>query len=150
MKLSSSAFKPGGKIPSEYTCDGDNVCPPLSISDVPAGAKCLAILMDDPDVPKSIREDGMWDHWVVFNIPPQVREIEKGREPEGTRGRGTAGNLDYYGPCPPDREHRYFFKLYALSAKLDLPEKSSKAEVQKAMAGRILEKAELMGRYERK
>jgi Raf kinase inhibitor-like YbhB/YbcL family protein len=117
MKLTSSAFEPGGKIPSEYTCDGANICPPLSIRDVPAEAKSLAIIMDDPDVPKGIRPDGIWDHWVVFNIAPHVREIKKGKEPEGTRGRGTGGNLNYYGPCPPDREHRYFIKLYALDAK---------------------------------
>ena len=105
--------------------------------------------MDDPDVPKSIRPDGMWDHWVVFNIPPHVREIKKGKAPEGTPGKGTGGNQDYYGPCPPDREHRYFFKLYALDAKLDIPAQSSKKQVEKAMEGHILAKAELMGKYER-
>ena len=149
MKLTSSAFQNGGKIPSEYTCDGPNICPPLSLSAVPAEAKSLAIIMDDPDVPKSIRPDGMWDHWVVFNIPPGMREIEKGKEPEGTHGKGSGGNQDYYGPCPPDREHRYFFKLYALDAKLDLPAKSSKKQVETAMQGHTIAKAELMGRYER-
>ena len=149
MKLTSSAFQDGGKIPSEYTCDGLNICPPLAISDVPAEAKSLVIIMDDPDVPKSIRTDGMWDHWVVFNISPHVREIKKGKEPEGTHGKGTGGNQNYYGPCPPDREHRYFFKLYVLDAKLDIPAQSSKKQVEKAMEGHIIAKAELMGRYER-
>lgn len=78
MKLTSSAFQHGGKIPAEYTCDGPNICPPLSISDVPPNAKSLVIIMDDPDVPKNIRPVGMWDHWVVFDIPPHVREIKKG------------------------------------------------------------------------
>ena len=149
MKLTSSAFQNGDKIPSEYTCDGLNICPPLAISEIPAEAKSLVIIMDDPDVPKSIRPDGMWDHWVVFNIPPHVREIKKGEEPEGTRGKGTGGNQNYYGPCPPDREHRYFFKLYALDAKLDIPAQSSKKQVEKAMEELIIAKAELMGKYER-
>jgi len=149
MKLTSSAFQNGGKIPMKYTCDGPNICPPLAISDVPAETKSLVIIMDDPDVPKSIRSDGMWDHWVVFNIPPHVRKITEGNEPEGTPGKGTGGNQNYYGPCPPDREHRYFFKLYALDAKLDIPALSSKKQVEKAMAGHSIAKAELMGKYER-
>jgi len=149
MKLTSSAFQQGGKIPSKYTCDGPNVNPPFAISDVPAGAKSLALIMDDPDVPKNLRADGMWDHWVVFDIPPTAKEIPEGREPEGVHGAGTGGNLKYSGPCPPDREHRYFFKLYALDKKLGLPEKSTKAQVEKSMEGHILGKAELMGRYER-
>ncbi len=149
MKLSSSAFDQEGKIPSKYTCDGANVNPPLEIADVPAGAKSLVLIMDDPDVPKNLREDGMWDHWVVFNVPPSVREVREGEEPPGTHGTGTGGNEDYYGPCPPDREHRYFFKLYALDTELDLPAKASKAQVEEAMEGHILEKAELMGKYER-
>jgi Raf kinase inhibitor-like YbhB/YbcL family protein len=105
--------------------------------------------MDDPDVPKEIREDGMWDHWVLFNLPANLREINEGEEPLGTRGKGTSGNLDYFGPCPPDREHRYFFKLYALDKELDLPEKATKQQVEHAMEGHVLVKAELIGRYER-
>jgi Raf kinase inhibitor-like YbhB/YbcL family protein len=105
--------------------------------------------MEDPDVPKNLREDGMWDHWVVFNIPPEVREIQEGTEPQGIGGVGTNGELGYFGPCPPDREHRYFFKLFALDTQLDLPEKSTKSKVENAMEGHILEQTELMGRYER-
>ncbi len=149
MKLTSPAFAHGGKIPSKHTCDGPNVNPPLNISEVPAGAKSLALIMDDPDVPKHLRPDGMWDHWVVFNIPVKTTEIQEAQEPKGVHGTGTGGNTKYFGPCPPDREHRYFFKLYALDAELALPEKSTKAQVEKAMAGHILEKTELMGRYER-
>ncbi len=149
MKLASSAFAHEGKIPSRYTCDGDNTNPPLTISDVPSEAKSLVLIMDDPDVPKEIREDGMWDHWVLFNLPANLREINEGEEPLGTHGKGTSGNLDYFGPCPPDREHRYFFKLYALDKELDLPEKATKQQVEHAMEGHVLVKAELIGRYER-
>jgi Raf kinase inhibitor-like YbhB/YbcL family protein len=149
MKMSSPAFEGSGKIPAKYTCDGDNINPPLKISDVPSATKSLALIMEDPDVPKNLRPDGMWDHWVVFNIPPGTAEIPEGREPPGTHGEGTSGNQNYFGPCPPDREHRYFFKLFALDSELDLKEKAKKSEVEKAMEGHILEKAELMGRYER-
>ena len=149
MKLTSSVFSHEGKIPSKYTCDGDNINPPLNITDVPPGAKSLVLIMDDPDVPKTIREDGMWDHWVVFNVPPSVREIAEGVEPPGTHGTGTGGNESYLGPCPPDREHRYFFKLYALEKELDLPKGAKKRDVEKAMQGHIMAEAVLMGRYER-
>ncbi len=149
MKLTSTAFEHQGKIPSKYTCDGANISPPLSISDVPSQAKSLVLILDDPDVPKHLRKDGMWDHWVVFNIPASLTEIKEGEEPEGTHGIGTSNNLDYNGPCPPDREHRYFFKLYALDTELKLPEQAEKQQVEKAMEGHVLAKTELMGRYER-
>ncbi|MFO8112725.1 MAG: YbhB/YbcL family Raf kinase inhibitor-like protein [Desulfosalsimonadaceae bacterium] len=149
MKLTSAAFENEGKIPGKYTCDGKNVNPPLAISDVPPEAESLVLIMDDPDVPPHIREDGMWDHWVVFNIPPETREIPEGSEPEGVAGIGTSGDAHYFGPCPPDREHRYFFRIYALDAKLDLPEKTDKVTVEKEMTGHVIDKAHLMGRYER-
>ena len=149
MKLSSSAFEEGGRIPSKYTCDSDNVNPSLEISDLPPGAKTLALIMEDPDVPKNLRPDGMWDHWIIFNIPPDTSQIPEGKEPRGTHGEGTSGNQDYNGPCPPDREHRYFFKLFALDSTLELKEKATKPELEKAMEGHILEKTELMGTYER-
>ncbi len=149
MKLTSSAFKPGERIPSIYTCDGDNVNPPLEITGVPHEAESLVLIMEDPDVPRHLREDGMWDHWVVFNMPPDTRTIEENTEPDGTSGIGTNGKTGYFGPCPPDREHRYFFKVFALDTRLDLPEKSTKADVEKALAGHVLFHAELMGTYER-
>jgi Raf kinase inhibitor-like YbhB/YbcL family protein len=149
MELTSTAFAHKGTIPPKYTCDGDNTVPPLTISGVPENARSLVLIMDDPDVPKNIRKDGMWDHWVVFNIPAQLREINDGEEPPGIHGKGTSGNLNYFGPCPPDREHRYFFKLYALDAELGLPEKATKQQVESAMEGHVLSKTELMGRYER-
>lgn len=150
MKLNSPAFGHEGKIPTQYTCDGENINPPLSILETPGATQSLVLLMEDPDVPKHLKEDGMWDHWVVFNIPPNLREILEGKEPEGTPGTGTNGEPGYYGPCPPDREHRYFFKLFALDTKLELPEGATKAEVEKAMKGHILDETHLMGRYERK
>ena len=149
LKLTSLEFEDGKKIPSKYTCDGDDVSPPLAITGVPNEAKSLVLIMDDPDVPKSLRPDGMWDHWVVFNILPDTTEIAEGVEPQGVYGKGTSGNLQYHGPCPPDREHRYFFKLYVLDTELDLNEGVTKAEVEKAMENHILEQAELVGLYER-
>ena len=123
--------------------------PPLIISDVPENTKSLVLIMDDPDVPKNLRADGMWDHWIVWNISPQTEEIAEGQEPEGVHGLWTANNLNYHGPCPPDREHRYFFRLFALDTILNLPEKRMKAEVEQAMEGHVIDKAELIGLYVR-
>ncbi|MAF79796.1 YbhB/YbcL family Raf kinase inhibitor-like protein [bacterium] len=149
LKLTSLEFEEGKKIPAKYTCDGEDVSPPLAIAGVSDEAKSLVLIMDDPDVPKNLRPDGMWDHWVVFNISPDTTEISEGEEPQGVHGKGTSGNLKYHGPCPPDKEHRYFFKLYALDTELDLNEGVTKAEVEKAMEGHVLEQAELVGLYER-
>jgi Raf kinase inhibitor-like YbhB/YbcL family protein len=150
MKLTSSAFSEGGKIPSVYTCEGKGINPPLDIADVPAEAKSLVLIMDDPDVPASVRADRMYDHWVVFNIPSETRHIKEHATPPGVQGRNTSGKNVYIGPCPPDREHRYFFKLYALNKLLSLKEGSSKKEVEEAMRGHILKETHLMGRYEKK
>ncbi len=149
LSLTSPAFSHNSPIPSRHTCDGENVNPPLEIAGVPDSAKSLVLVMDDPDVPKYIRSNGLWGHWIKFNIPPDTREIFEGREPEGLSGKGTAGNLDYHGPCPPDGEHRYFFKLYALNEKLNLPEGVSKAEIEREMEGKIIAHAELVGTYTR-
>lgn len=149
MQLTSSAFEHEGSIPKKYTCDGLNINPPLHIDHVPADTKSLVLIMDDPDVPRHLRSDGMYDHWIVFNIPPETKNIEEGRDPLGTHGANTAGTTKYVGPCPPDREHRYFFKLYALDTRLSLPAKSSKKEVEQAMEGHIISHTELMGVYAR-
>ncbi|MEX0607566.1 MAG: YbhB/YbcL family Raf kinase inhibitor-like protein [Halofilum sp. (in: g-proteobacteria)] len=148
MRLSSPAFEHDGAIPRKYACEGSNISPPLRISGVPEEAVSLALIMDDPDVPLALREDGMWDHWIVYDIPPDLRELGEGEEPNGTHGLGTAENLDYFGPCPPDTEHRYYFKIYALDTRLNLPERASKQQVEQAMQGNVLDQAELMGRYE--
>ena len=147
MKIKSTVFEPNGAIPSKYTCQGENINPNLKFEDVPKGTKTLVLLMDDPDVPKYVREDQMWDHWVVFNMPADTKELTEGQIPPGIQGKNTGGAIAYGGPCPPDREHRYFFKLYALDTELSLLEGATKAEVEKAMEGHIIEKAELIGKY---
>jgi Raf kinase inhibitor-like YbhB/YbcL family protein len=149
MKLQTPVFEPGGKIPSLFTCDGKDINPALKIIDVPKEAKSLVLIMDDPDVPKFVREDKMYDHWVVYDIPPTIRDIAENSSPPGTVGKNTSGQQKYLGPCPPDREHRYFFKLYALDTKLGLPAGATKKEVEQKMKGHVIAQAELMGRYER-
>lgn len=157
MKLESPVFEHNGAIPAKYTCDGENIIPPLRISEAPEGTQGLVLIMDDPDVPKNLRPDGVFDHWLVWNIPPEVSEILEGQDlPAGRQdqwvvGKNTSGRIGYTGPCPPDREHRYFFKLYALDTILDLPaETTTKADLESAIAGHILERTELMGRYNRR
>jgi hypothetical protein len=144
LVFKSSTFDDGKRMPSKYTCDGENVNPPFAIGGVAAEAKSLILIMDDPDAPF-----GTWDHWITFNLPPQTRTIEEGKEPEGISGKGTAGNTTYSGPCPPSGIHRYFFKLYALDTVLSLKEGSTKKEVEQAMEGHVLQKATLIGLYAR-
>lgn len=144
LTLISPAFGNNGKIPSQHTCDGEGVNPALQIEGVDENAKSLVLIMDDPDAPS-----GVWDHWVKFNISTSTIEIKEGSEPEGVSGIGTSGNKEYFGPCPPDREHRYFFKLYSLDTELDLKEGATKKEIERAIDGHILQQAELIGVYER-
>lgn len=152
MKLSSPCFPPHTKIPCTYTCDGENINPPLKIETVPANAKSLVLIMDDPDIPEFVKKKfniEVWDHWIVFNIPPTTTEISEEKNLLGVLGRNTGGKNAYSGPCPPDKEHRYFFKLYALDTMLDLKEGVSKKEVEEAMKRHIIAQAELVGTYER-
>ena len=155
MKITSPAFLHNQSIPGKYTCDGDNISPPLVFFDMPSATKSFALIMEDPDVPKTIRPDGMWDHWIVWDIDPHTHEIKEGLPAEalakeGVMGKNSGGDKGYAGPCPPDREHRYFFKLYALDLiSLALPDSISKAELEKAMEGHILAEAELIGLYQR-
>ena len=152
MKLTSAAFENGGKIPSKYTCDGDNINIPLSWSGVPAETKSLVLIMDDPDIPDSVKKSRgieVYDHLVAFNIPPADTGIPEGKEPNGVLGSNGAGKTGYTGPCPPDREHRYFFKLYALDTTLSIPAGGTKKEVLDAMDGHIIAQTELMGFYDR-
>ncbi len=146
MKLTSSAFNHQSIIPVRYTRQGENLSPPLTIEHVPDGAKSLILFIVDPDVPKSIREDGTWNHWVVWNIPALTREIAEGEVP-GVVGLSTREENVYGGMNPPDGEHRYFFYLHALDVVLDLPTASTKADVLAAAEGHILDTAQLMGRY---
>ena len=144
MKLTSSVFAHNSTIPPEFTCDGQNINPPLSISDVPANAKSLVLIVDDPDAVV-----GVWDHWVVFNLPPSIKQIAQNSQPDGDAGKNSGGRNSYQGPCPPSGTHRYFFKLYALDAKLNLPEGSNKKQIESAMQNHILAKAEFIGLYKR-
>ncbi len=147
MKLTSSEFLDGKRIPIKYTCDGINISPPLMISDVPISTKSLVLIMDDPDAIKATGK--VWDHWVVFNIPPETVNIKEGENPKGITGKDSRELNDYSGPCPPDGEHRYFFKVFALDKMLDLKHGSSKNQVEIAMKGHILADAVLMGTYKR-
>jgi len=142
LSVSSSAFENNKLIPAKYTCDGANVNPPLTIEGVPDGAKSLVLIVDDPDAPM-----GTFDHWVVWNIPP-TSKIEENIAP-GTEGVNDYRKHSYGGPCPPYGTHRYFFKVYALDAKLDLSPNSRKKDVEKAMQGHALAKGELIGLYRR-
>ncbi len=145
MKIVSSVFDHNQKIPSKYTCDGENVNPPLQFLDVPENAKGLVLIVDDPDAPSKT-----WVHWVVYNVNPDVNEIEESSIPNGgIEGMTDFGRPGYGGPCPPSGVHRYFFKLYAIDSILDLPQNSSKQMVEDKMQDNIIDKAELVGFYSR-
>lgn len=148
MRIVSPAFSQNGLIPVRYTCDGEDQSPPLEFFDVPTSTQSLVLIVEDPDVPPRARVR-VWDHWVVFNIPPEVRVITEGEAPSGIVGRETGGEEAYRGPCPPDREHRYFFKLLALDMVLGLPRGATKEMVLAQAEGHILATAELVGRYHR-
>jgi len=145
MKI-ESVFANNENIPAKYAVDGDDISPPLTISEIPAGAKTIALIVDDPDAPAKT-----WVHWVIFNIPVLSNEmkIEEGKKPQGTAGITDFQNLEYGGPAPPSGTHHYFFKVYALDMLLDLKEGSTKEQLEQAMQGHILEKAELIGLYSR-
>lgn len=140
--VTSSAFKHNEHIPSKYTCDGENVSPLLHIEEIPEGTETLVLIVDDPDAPM-----GTWDHWVVWNIPVE-NQFRENTVP-GTQGINSFRKHDYGGPCPPSGTHRYFFKVYALDTKLDLPKDANKKVVEKAMQGHVLGKGELVGLYSR-
>lgn len=151
FKLTSTAFAQGEPIPVMYSCDGEDISPPLAWGDPPQGTQSLALIMDDPDAPI-----GTWDHWLVFNIPAKVRELPENM-PTGmkfgdvaaTFGKNSWKRNDYGGPCPPGGTHRYFFKLYALDNTLPSDESTNKKQLLKAMDGHILAEAELMGTFSR-
>ncbi len=149
LAITSPAFENNGRIPSRFTCDGKNISPEIIFSGIPADTKSLALTLEDPDVPHTIRPDGMWNHWVVWDIPPGIHRVGEGSTPPGIVGVNTDKKVGYTGPCPPDREHRYVFTLYALNATLSLPEGSTKEELLAALAPHVLETAQLIGRYVR-
>jgi len=140
-----SVFNHNEKIPNIYTCDGEDKSPEIFISEVPGGAKSLVLIVDDPDAPA-----GTWVHWLLWNIDPGIASIGENSIPVGAKqGMNDFKKLEYGGPCPPSGTHRYFFKVYALDIELDLEEGSSKEELEKAMKGHMLDKAELIGVYSR-
>lgn len=128
LTLTSPEFKMNGAIPARFTCDGENISPKLNFSNIPNGVQSLALTMEDFDAP-----NGTWDHWVIWNIPKDTAGLKEGELPQGIVGPGTNGKASYMGPCPPDREHRYSFTLFALDSILDLPKSSTKEELLKAL-----------------
>jgi Raf kinase inhibitor-like YbhB/YbcL family protein len=145
LKVTSSAFPEGGKIPKKYTCDDSNVNPPMRIENLPQSARSVALIVDDPDAPGRT-----WTHWLVWNIDPRAPEIrEKSVPPNAVQGTSDFGSASYGGPCPPSGTHRYYFKAYALDTTLSLPSSTKKAALEKAMAGHIVAEGSLMGTYSR-
>jgi len=145
VRISTPAFNERRPIPERFTADGRNVSPPLNISGVPRGAKSLALIVDDPDAPM-----GTWDHWLVWNIKPDTKTIPEDSVPRGAVvGRNDAGTATYVGPSPPRGTHRYFFRLYALDTKLDLPPASDRRSLEDAMQNHILARTQLLSRYAR-
>ena len=153
MTLTSPAFEQGGQIPSKYTCEGDDISPPLTWDGAPEGTKSLVLIVDDPDAPDPKAPKLVWVHWVVYNIPSDLKSL-----PENASGAGLAPDIvlgvndfkktSYGGPCPPIGRHRYFHKLYALDTTLDL-RKATKPEIERAMKGHVLGSTELIGTYQK-
>jgi Raf kinase inhibitor-like YbhB/YbcL family protein len=140
--VSSLAFEDGGNIPSKYTCEGEDINPPLEVDNLPEETKTLAIIVEDPDAP-----NGTFDHWLVWNIPPR-NPIEENRTP-GVTGTNSAKKTGYYGPCPPSGIHRYFFYVFALNESLDLKEGADKQQLRDAIEKHVLAIGVLMGTYQR-
>lgn len=144
MKLSTTAFENNANIPSEFTCDGKNSSPEFQISNIPSATKSLALIMHDPDAPM----DGGFTHWVMWNISPQTTTIMKNKTPAGALvGYNSTGKGQWTGPCPPSGTHHYQFMLFALDKELALPANTNKSDLEKAIAGHILEQTTLVGLY---
>lgn len=142
LAISSSMFINEGNIPAKYTCDGEGINPPLEISNIPEGTQAFALIVEDPDAPRST-----YCHWIAWNIKP-VNVIKESFNP-GISGNNSAGKTGYHPPCPPTGAHRYYFHVFALDSKLDLAPGESKEKLQQAMQGHILGKGTIMGKYER-
>jgi Raf kinase inhibitor-like YbhB/YbcL family protein len=150
IAVTSPAFEDGGMIPKKFTCDGENISPPLNIGDVPTETRSLTLIADDPDAP-----GGTWVHWVLYNLPPKTTELPESMpvdekiQNDARHGVTDFREFGYGGPCPPSGTHRYYFKVYALDTLLDLSGRVTKADVVKAMQGHVLAEGQLMGRYAR-
>lgn len=146
LKISSPVFENNGYIPRRYTCDGKNVSPPLEIENVPQEAKSLALILDDRDAPR-----GTFVHWIAWNIDPSIKESRESSVPKGAvQGMNDFKRRNYGGPCPPSGTHRYYFNIYALDTRLTLHHNSKKADLEKAMKGHVIARAQMMGLYKRK
>jgi Raf kinase inhibitor-like YbhB/YbcL family protein len=150
IKVTSSAFQEGGMIPPKYTCDGEDVSPPLEWDGIPDEAQSIALISDDPDAPM-----GTWVHWVLYNLPADARGLEEGIPANevltngAKQGTTDFGRVGYGGPCPPGGTHRYFFKVYALDAQVEPAPAATKEQLLKAIQGHILAEGQLMGKYKR-
>lgn len=146
LKVSSPVFDNNSTIPTKYTCDGENINPPILIKNVPDRTKSLALIVDDPDAPV-----GIWVHWVLWNIDPGTKGIKENSVPKGAQqGINDFRKHKYGGPCPPSGTHRYFFKLYALDTILELHPNATKSDLKKAIKGHIIEQAQVVGLYKRR
>jgi Raf kinase inhibitor-like YbhB/YbcL family protein len=150
IQVSSPAFEEGGMIPQQYTCEGEDISPPLSWGSVPEGTKSIVLIVEDPDAPW-----GTFVHWVVYDLPPDVQELPENLPKDktfpigGKQGINSSSELGYKGPCPPSGTHRFFFRVYALEASTDLPPGETKSRLLRAMEGHVLAQGQLMGKYRR-
>jgi len=154
LKVTSSAFQQGASIPSQYTCEGKDSSPPLSWSGLPNNTKSVAMIVDDPDAPDPAKPQRVYVHWVVYNIPAQTTSLGENASKSGmpagaVQGKNDWGKPEYGGPCPPIGRHRYFFKIYALDTTLTGLKDATKADLEKAMKGHIVDSGELMGTYQK-
>ncbi len=154
FQITSQAFADNAAIPAKYTCEGDDISPPLSWSGVPDGAKSLVLVVDDPDAPDPAAPKRVWVHWVLYDIPAGTTALAENADktglPNGTKvGLNDWKRADYGGPCPPIGRHRYFFKLYALDTELSGLSDPAKADVEAAMRGHILAQTQLVGTYQK-
>ena len=146
LKITSSAFQEGGTIPEKFSKNGQNLSPELRIEGVPAGAKSLALIVDDPDAPV-----GLFTHWLVWNINPKATDVAEGSAPDGAvQGKNDFGETAYGGPQPPSGTHRYYFKIFALDRTLDLKPGAKRHDIDAAMKGHVLAQGQLMGKYSKK
>jgi Raf kinase inhibitor-like YbhB/YbcL family protein len=145
MKITSPVFRNGEKVPLKYTCEGPNISPPLEFMNAPKASKSLVLMVEDPDA-----EAKPWVHWLVFNIPPDAKGFEEGSVWKGSvEGLCNGNTFGYEGPCPPQNEHQYLFKLYALDKVLEIPASSDRKKVLAEMQGHILAESVLSGVYEK-
>ncbi|HMG12831.1 MAG TPA: YbhB/YbcL family Raf kinase inhibitor-like protein [Gemmatimonadaceae bacterium] len=154
LKITSSAFQPGGSIPSLYTCEGRDLSPPLAWSGAPANVKTFALIVDDPDAPDPAKPQRVYVHWVVYNLSATATTLPENASKSGLskgalQGKNDWGKPEYGGPCPPIGRHRYFFKLYALDIELTGLSSPTKADVEKAMKGHVVDSGELIGTYQK-